>query len=340
MLDFPQPQLAALQDRAARLLDSRKAGTDLRPLARDLLVVLFDVCMHAGLDRLLDELAHAFPPLDASDRNGLSDHDEAFAAVLARLGTIDLDGGGPRDAKPRQLVDSVVAGLGLNVVDEPDRSLSVGDDVRGEVVAAVTNVIDTELAVPKVREDIIAEARARCEERFQPALSKVAAQLDDRGLQLLKQPKVPIDAMQAVQQALFDARNAVVERAVRAAIDRAQAVLERAAPEAAARIDLPVTLRVTPREVAILRACDPRSSKSAMIVRASVVDSLTQLVPIRWRSPERPVHPYSAKMTFAVGDLIDHPKFGRGAVVSCLASRIDVEFPDGKHTLVHVPPRR
>jgi hypothetical protein len=38
--------------------------------------------------------------------------------------------------------------------------------------------------------------------------------------------------------------------------------------------------------------------------------------------------------------VIEHPKFGRGTIVSMLANRIDVEFGDGKHTLVHVPPRR
>jgi len=51
------------------------------------------------------------------------------------------------------------------------------------------------------------------------------------------------------------------------------------------------------------------------------------------------VHPYAASRTFAVGDVIDHPKFGRGTVVSRLAQRIDVEFADGVHTLAHVAPR-
>jgi hypothetical protein len=51
------------------------------------------------------------------------------------------------------------------------------------------------------------------------------------------------------------------------------------------------------------------------------------------------VHAYSATRTFAVGDVISHPKFGQGTVVSRLAQRIDVEFADGKHTLVHVAPR-
>jgi hypothetical protein len=51
------------------------------------------------------------------------------------------------------------------------------------------------------------------------------------------------------------------------------------------------------------------------------------------------VHPYAASRTFAVGDVIEHPKFGRGTVVSRVAQRIEVEFPDGKHTLAHVAPR-
>ncbi len=37
----------------------------------------------------------------------------------------------------------------------------------------------------------------------------------------------------------------------------------------------------------------------------------------------------------SVGDLIEHPKFGRGAVVSIANQRMEVEFADGKHTLVH-----
>ncbi len=340
MSDLPTSLFVALQGRAVRLLDRRKAGTDLRSLARELLVEVFDLCMHSGHDKLLDELARAFPPIDVADRTGLADHETLSAALVEQLGTIDLDGGGPRNARPRQLADCVVAALGLTIVNEPDRSILLGDDIRVEVVAVVTSVVDAELAAPKIREDIIAEARARCDQEFHSAFAKIAAQLDDRGWQVLRQPKLPIHAVHAVQQALFEGRNAVVARVVGAAIDRAKGVLAGADPDAAARIDLPITLRATPRDVVISRAWDSRVGKTATTVVPLIVDSLTELLRIRWRPPEKPVHPYAATGTFAVGDLIDHPKFGRGAVVSCLARRIDVEFADGMHTLVHVPPRR
>ena len=65
-----------------------------------------------------------------------------------------------------------------------------------------------------------------------------------------------------------------------------------------------------------------------------------ELAHLAWRAPERPVRPYAATQTFAVGDLMEHPKFGRGTVLSCMAQRIEVEFPDGKHTLVHTPARK
>ena len=49
---------------------------------------------------------------------------------------------------------------------------------------------------------------------------------------------------------------------------------------------------------------------------------------------------YGASQTFAIGELIAHPKFGCGTVVASISNRIEVEFPDGKRTLVHVPPKR
>ena len=339
-VEFPQRYIVALQELAARLVDGRKARTDLAVLARDLLLGFHDVCTYAGLDRVLGELDRAFPPLDVSDRAALADHETLARTLVARLEEINLDGGGPRNAKPRQLADCVVAALELKLVEEPDRSVTLGDDVRTGVVAAIAGVVDLELAVPKIREAIVAEARARTEERFHASFGAIAAQLDERGLHLVKTPKVPIDALHAAQRALIDARTAVIERVARAAIDRAQAVIARADADAAARIDLPITLRSTPREVAILRACDARVGKTPTLVAQSLLASLTELVPITWRAAEQKVQPYAANRTFAVGDVIEHPKFGRGTVVSGLAQRIDVEFADGKHTLVHVPPRR
>jgi hypothetical protein len=115
-------------------------------------------------------------------------------------------------------------------------------------------------------------------------------------------------------------------------------VLARASAEADARIDQPISLRATPREVAILRACDPRVSKTPARVLQSLVDSLTDLLRIAWRAPEQAALPYAASRRFAVGDLIDHPKFGRGKVIASVLKRIDVEFADGMHTLAQAPP--
>lgn len=339
-IDFPGPRIAALQDHATRLYESRRPGTSLASLARDLLLAFFDVCAHAGLDRVLAELAQAFPPLDPGDRSALATHEAVLPAMLAQLETIDLDGGGPRGTKPRQLVDCVVAALGLTLVDEPDRTITLDDAVRVDVTRALAAVVDVELAAPKLRADIIADARARCDPRYHAAFDRLAAQLDERGLQLVKQPKVPIDALHATQYALFDARNAVIARVVGDALDRARDVLTRANAEAGARIDQPITLRMTPREVAILRACDARVSKTPARVLQSLLDSLTDLLPIAWRAPAQPVLPYAASRTFAVGDVIDHPKFGRGKVIATVLKRIDVEFADGTHTLVHAPPSR
>jgi hypothetical protein len=339
-VEFPRPRIDGLQELAVRLFDKRPPGSDLKLLARELLRGFFDVCTFAGLDRVLADLAQAVPDLDISGRTTLEDHEPLFTALVAHLEGIDFDGGGPRNAKAGQLVDSIVTALGLTLVDEPDRTITLGDDVRGEVAAAIASAVDAELAVPAMRETIVADARRRCDASFHGAFTKIAAQLDDRGLKLVKTPKVPIDALHAVERALADARTALVERISRDAIDRAKAVIARADAEAANRIDLPITLRATPREVAILRACDARVAKTPGAVAHSLLDSLTQLAQLAWRAPAQPVHPYSASKTFSVGDLIEHPKFGRGAVTACLAQRIDVEFPDGKHTLVHVAPRR
>ena len=339
-IDFPKPRIAALQNHATRLYESRRPGTSLASLARDLLLALFDVCAHAGLDRVLAELAQAFPPLDLSDRSALATHEAVLPAMLAQLEMIDLDGGGPRGAKPRQLVDCVVAALGLTPVDEPDRTILLDDAVRVDVTHALAAVVDVELAAPKLRADIIADARARCDLRYHAAFDRLAAQLDERGLQLVKQPKVPIDALHATQYALFDARNAVIARVAGAALDRARDVLARADADAGARIDQPITLRMTPREVAILRACDARVSKTPERVRQSLLDSLGDVVRIAWRAPVQTALPYAASRTFAVGDLIDHPKFGRGKVIASVLKRIEVEFATGTHTLAHAPPSR
>jgi hypothetical protein len=339
-IDFPRRYVALLQDHATHLLESRKPKSENVAFARELLAGFFDLCMRAGLDRVLVELEQAFPPLDISDRSGLHDHPTLVPALAAQLDTFELDGGGPRNARPGQLVNGIVAVLGLTLADEDDRTISLDDKVRAEVAVALASAVDVELAVPQIRSTIIATARERCEPRHLAAFDKIAAELDERGMRVMKQPKVPLDAVQSVQRNLIDARNALIERVVHTAIDRAKAVIARVDADAAARIDRPVTHRLTPRDVAILRAADPRVPKTPVAILESLLVSLTELAQLAWRAPERPVRPYAATQTFAVGDLIDHPKFGRGSVVSCMAQRIEVEFADGKHTLIHVRPSK
>jgi hypothetical protein len=338
-LEFPRQRVGAIQELAARLLDRRKVGTKLETLARDLLAGFHDLCLRSGLDRVLVELDQAFPAFDISDRSGLSDHETLFPALVAQLGAIDIDGGGPRNAKPPQLADCVVKALGLTLVDEADRTIALEDAVRSEVVAAMSSVVDGELGVPRIREAIIAKGRELCEERYHAAYDRLVAHLDERGQRMLKQPKVPLDAVQAVQPVLYAARNAVVGGAASTAIDRAKQVIERSDADAAARIDLPITHRLTPREVAVARACDDRVPKQPAAVVQSLLESLTELAGLAWRAPIRPVRPYAASQTFAVGDLLEHPKFGRGSVIARQAQRIEVEFADGRHTLVHTPPK-
>jgi hypothetical protein len=339
-VDFPARRFAAIQDHAARLYEARKPGTGLTLLARDLLVGFVDVCTYAGLDRVLVDLAQVFSPLDLGDRKALASHEAAQHSMVARLETIRLDGGGPRGARPRQLAECVVAALGLTLVDEPDTTIVLDDAVRVDVSRAMATVLDVELAPAKLRADIIADARARCDAAHHAAFDRLAAQLDDRGLQFVKQPKVPIDALHATQYALFDARNAVVGRAVGAALDRARDVLDRADASVASRLDQPITLRMTPREVAILRACDTRVNKTPARVLQSLLESVADLLRIAWREPVQIAVPYAASRTFAVGDVIEHPKFGRGKVISMALKRIDVEFAGGTYTLAHTPPAK
>ncbi len=337
-IDFPQTKVVTLQELASRLFEKRKSGSDLKALARELMRGFYDVCTSSGLDRVLADIATANPPLDVSERSTLEEHEPLFTAVVQQIEAINLDGGGPRNAKVPQLANCLVAGLGLALVDEPDKRIPLDGTVRAEVVRTIAAALETELAIPKMRESIVDDARRRVDEVHHSAFNKIVAQLDDRGVKMLKQPKVPLEAQTAADRALLDARNALIARVGGVAIDRAKAVIAKANADAAARIDLPVTLRATPREVALLRACQVHLAASN--VATSLVDSLTELARIAWRLPEKPVHPYSASKTFAIGELIEHPKFGRGEVVSMLAGRIDVQFPEGKYTLVHVPPRR
>lgn len=48
-----------------------------------------------------------------------------------------------------------------------------------------------------------------------------------------------------------------------------------------------------------------------------------------------PLRPYSMQARFAVGDRLEHQKFGLGVVIEVRASKIDVKFGKELKTLIH-----
>lgn len=304
-MDFPRHRVGPLLELATRLLASRKPKTDNAVFARELLGGFQELCQRYGLDSLDVDVDNTGP-------------------VAARLAEANIDGGGPRNAKPQQVVDS----LGLTLVDAP-AEIGLDDEVRVNALAAIARVMEPVLAQPGLRDSIIATARPRIDEGHFRTFELVSAQLDERGVRINRTPKVPLDALHAVQRLLAEARREILARATGTAIDQVKDLLP---ADAAARIDVPITHKLTPRDVAIARACDPRVPQSAVI--AAVLDGLVDTIPIAWRAAEKPVRPYGASQKFVVGELIEHPKFGRGSVVSVLNGRMDVEFADTKLTLV------
>lgn len=312
-MTFPRAHLGLLLDAAARILEVRREVH-----AKDLLDSFAGACVAAGQDALLE----TFDP-------------DAVEPTLAAELAAKYDAGGPRNAKPRILVDCLLASLGIELVDDPTPPTSLSDDVRKEIAAAATAVLEPALVPAQLRADIIAAARSATPAAQHGTFDKIAAALDDRGLKMTKQPKVPLDIDQAVQKNLVLARERVIGGAVRAALDRAKAIIARADADVAARIDAPVTLRLTPRDVVVHRIMDARVPKTAALVVPVFVDALAQLARITWRAAEKTARPYSAKDTFAVGELVEHPKFGRGTVKSVATQKIDVEFADATRALVH-----
>ena len=51
--------------------------------------------------------------------------------------------------------------------------------------------------------------------------------------------------------------------------------------------------------------------------------------------PDESFVPFALSSRYAKGDLIRHPKFGKGLVLTVEASRIEVLFQDGKKKLGH-----
>lgn len=317
----------ALQAVAARIMETTNLETDPPRFARELLDAFITVCMRTGQDGLLQEL-------------GLSDDvepsPELQAVVASKLATkATFDPRGPRNAKPKQAADCVSSALGLTVTDTVEPPLAIAGEVRAAIATAIATVLNRELGVPKIREDIIAWARTRCAEEHWPIFEKMVAVLDDRGVRPTKQVKVPLHVEQIVNAQLVQARVHVMTTALTAALARALPILAEANPEAAARIDQPISLRLTPRDVAIRRATDPHASVAPEAVARALLADLSETARLAWAAEEKTARPYGASTTFAVGDVIEHPKFGRGTVVSVAIQRVEVEFPTGKVALVH-----
>jgi hypothetical protein len=54
--------------------------------------------------------------------------------------------------------------------------------------------------------------------------------------------------------------------------------------------------------------------------------------------PDASFAPFAMSARYAKGDLISHPKFGKGLVVGVEPTRIEVLFQDGKKKLGHAVP--
>ncbi len=322
---FPRRYVASLQDLAARVIERYPVDADLGSIAGDLLEGFADVCLLSGLDRTLAELEAGL-----EEDHGL--HEQLVTKLSVKT---NYDPRGPRNAKAGQLVDCLISVVGLEPADSEDRTMTLPHGLRLEVAGAIQAVIDRTLSLAQMRTAIIDTARARIDEKNLQTFEKIVAQLDDRGLKITKQPKVPLDAAQAVQQNLSDARAEVVGNAARDALDRALSVLANVSPEAAARMDESVSDTATRRDVAIRRVLDARVEKLPAAITRSLFDSIGELAEIAWAPEEAVVRPYAASQTFAIGETVEHPKFGRGKVVTAAGQRIEVEFADGKKPLVH-----
>jgi hypothetical protein len=334
VIPLPRRYLPALQTLAVRTLESHPRGADDKTLARTVLLGVADLLIQSGLEGVLVELDRASPPVPADDRHALADHPVYAVSFATAIGALELDGGGPRNQRPLRLADAVLATLGLELVDDAPMT-ALPDTTRAEVVTAIASVVDVEIALPRLRDAIIELARASLELRYHHAFEKIAANLDERGMRVDKIPKVPLDAVQVVQQALADARRTHLATVGRAAIDRALPAIERADPEAAARVDKPVTHALTPRDVAIARATAGSVPKTPSAVARALLDGLVDAARLAWSAADKPVRPYAASQVFQIGEVVEHVKFGRGEVTATGPKRIDVEFADGMHTLVH-----
>ncbi len=70
-------------------------------------------------------------------------------------------------------------------------------------------------------------------------------------------------------------------------------------------------------------------------IRIVFIDDAPEIDRMIANASTGPAKPYRASARFAVGDTIEHPKFGLGSVLLIVDSKIDVRFADATRTLVH-----
>src|SRR5688572_14419356 len=141
MIRFSRRHVSSLHELASQVLERRGVDSAPATLARDLLAGFFDVCMRAGQDGVLVELAQAFAPLDLADRLTLCEEPRLKAGLAAMLGDrARVDRGGPLSALPAQLASCLIATLTLELHDPPARPVTLSDERRREMIAALAGV--------------------------------------------------------------------------------------------------------------------------------------------------------------------------------------------------------
>ena len=120
-------------------------------------------------------------------------------------------------------------------------------------------------------------------------------------------------------------------------------------PHTAIREDASVNLEAVHQ---LTRRFPDRSGKKTLTLREAcdreqpvkpdaVIRFLEDKLGIEWIDPEleqngveRPKRAYSPAGSYAVGDAIEHPKYGLGTVLTALAGKMTVRFADGDRVLV------
>ena len=72
-----------------------------------------------------------------------------------------------------------------------------------------------------------------------------------------------------------------------------------------------------------------------MLIRVVLSDAATGKEPILVVSSAAPARTYSPRQKYEAGESVEHPKFGRGNVLSATKESIEVAFADAIRKLVH-----